>query len=82
MHVEYLELSRALLRWGRSQPAEIAIKAESLAFGLELLVDQPDYDPLRRLIKMNAADLVAVVRHASAASSRMTASAAGLGSGA
>jgi hypothetical protein len=34
-----------------------------LAFGLELLVDQPDYIPLRQLIKMNAADLVTLVRH-------------------
>ena len=64
MHAEYLELSRALLHWSRRQPLEIAIKAELLAFGLELLVDQPDYIPLRQLIKMNAADLVAFVRHA------------------
>ena len=60
MHAEYLELSRALLHWSRRQPLEIAIKAELLAFGLELLVDQP---PLRQLIKMNAADLVTLVRH-------------------
>ena len=64
MHAEYLDLSRALLHWSRGQPLEIAIKAELLAFGLELLVDQPDYIPLRQLIKMNAADLVAFVRHA------------------
>ena len=64
MHAEYLELSRALFHWSRGQPLEIAIKAELLAFGLELLVDQPDYIPLRQLIKMNAADLVAFVRHA------------------
>ena len=47
----------------RRQPLEIAIKAELLAFGLELLVDRPDYIPLRQLIKMNAADLVTLVRH-------------------
>ena len=64
MHLEYLELSRALLHWSRRQPSEIAIKAELLAFGLELLVDQPDDIPLRQLIKMNAADLVTVVQHA------------------
>ena len=63
MHAEYLELSRALLHWSRRQPLEIAIKAELLAFGLELLVDQPDYIPLRQLIKMNAADLITLVRH-------------------
>ena len=51
------------LHWSRRQPLEIAIKAELLAFGLELLVDQPDYIPLRQLIKMNAADLVTLVRH-------------------
>ena len=64
MHAEYLELSRALLHWSRRQPPEIAIKAELLAFGLELLVEQPDNIPLRRLIKMNAADLVTFVQHA------------------
>ena len=64
MHPEYLELSRALFHWSRGQPPEIAIKAELLAFGLELLVDQPDDIPLRQLIKMNAADLVTVVQHA------------------
>jgi hypothetical protein len=64
MHLEYLELSRALLHWSRRQPSEIAIKAELLAFGLELLVDQPDYIPLQQLIKMNAADLVTFVQHA------------------
>ena len=64
MHAEYLELSHALLLWSRRQPSEIAIKAELLAFALELLVDQPDHIPLRQLIKMNAADLVAFVRHA------------------
>jgi hypothetical protein len=64
MHAEYLEVSRALLQWGHRQPAEIAIKAELLAFGLELLVDQPDHIPLRQLIRMNAADLVTFVRDA------------------
>jgi len=64
MHPEYLELSRTLFHWSRGQPPEIAIKAELLAFGLELLVDQPDDIPLRQLIKMNAADLVTVVQHA------------------
>ena len=64
MHAEYLELSRALLHWSRRQPSEIAIKAELLAFGLELLVDQPDHIPLRQLIKMNAADLVTFAQHA------------------
>jgi hypothetical protein len=64
MHPEYLELSRALLHWSRRQPSEIAIKAELLAFGLELLVEQPDDIPLRQLIKMNAADLVTFVQHA------------------
>jgi hypothetical protein len=64
MHAEYLELSRALLHWSRRQPAEIAIKAELLAFGLELLVDQPDQVLLRQLIKMNAADLVTFVQYA------------------
>ena len=64
MHAEYLEVSRALLQWSHRQPAEIAIKAELLAFGLELLVDQPDYIPLRQLIRMNAADLVTFVRDA------------------
>jgi hypothetical protein len=63
MHAEYLQLSRDLLRWSRDQPAEIAIKAELLAFGLELLVDQPDCGPLRQVIKLNAADLVAVLAH-------------------
>jgi hypothetical protein len=38
--------------------------AELLAFGLELLVEQPDDMPLRQLIKMNAADLVTFVQHA------------------
>jgi hypothetical protein len=51
MHAEYLEVSRALLQWSPRQPA-------LLAFGLELLVDQPDHIPLRQLIRMNAADLV------------------------
>ena len=64
MHAEYLEVSRALLQWSHRQPAEIAIKAELLAFGLELLVDQPDHIPLRQLIRMNAADLVTFVRDA------------------
>jgi len=64
MHAEYLELSRALLHWSRRQPSEIAIKAELLAFGLELLVDQPDHIPLRQLIKMNAADLVTFAQQA------------------
>jgi hypothetical protein len=63
MHHEYLELSRALLHWSRKQPLEIALKAELLAFGLELLVDQPDDVPLRQLIKMNAADLVVVAQN-------------------
>jgi hypothetical protein len=63
MHAEYLELSRALLHWSRRQPAEIAIKAELLALGLELLVDHPDHIPLQRLIKMNATDLVTFVQH-------------------
>jgi hypothetical protein len=81
MHAEYLELGRALLHWSRGRPTEIALKAELLALGLELLVDQPDCFPLRQLIKMNAADLVTFERRALAASSRMTASAAGLGSG-
>ena len=58
MHAEYLEVSRALLQWSHRQPPEIAIKAELLAFGLELLVDQPDHIPLRQLIRMNAAELV------------------------
>ena len=58
MHAEYLEVSRALLQWSHRQPAEIA------AFGLELLVDQPDHIPLRQLIRMNAADLVTFVRDA------------------
>jgi hypothetical protein len=61
MHAEYLEVSRALLQWSHRQPAEIAIKAELLAFGLELLVDQPDHIPHRQLIRMNAADLVTFV---------------------
>jgi len=60
MHHEYLELSRALLQWSRKQHSEIALKAELLAFGLELLADQPDDVPLRQLIKMNAADFVVV----------------------
>ena len=63
MHADYLELSQALLHWSRRQPSEIAIKAELLAFGLELLSKHPDYIPLRRLIKMNAADLVTSVQH-------------------
>jgi hypothetical protein len=62
MHAEYLEVSRALLQWSHRQPAEIAIKAELLAFGLELLVDQPDHISLRQLIRMNAADLISFVR--------------------
>jgi hypothetical protein len=37
--------------------------AELLAFGLELLADQPDDVPLRQLIKMNAADLVVVAQN-------------------
>ena len=57
MHAEYLEVSRALLQWSHRQPA-------LLAFGLELLVDQPDHIPLRQLIRMNAADLVTFVRDA------------------
>ena len=60
MNAEYLEVSRALLHWSRRQPSEIAIKAELLAFGLELLFDYPDEIPLLRLIKRNAEDLVAV----------------------
>src|SRR5262249_34294051 len=63
MHADYLGLSQALLHWSRRQPSEIAIKAELLAFGLELLSKHPDYIPLRRLIKMNAADLVTSVQH-------------------
>jgi hypothetical protein len=63
MHHEYLELSRALLQWSRKQHSEIALKAELLAFGLELLADQPDDVPLRQLIKMNAADLVVVAQN-------------------
>ena len=60
MNAEYLELRQALLHWSRRQPSsEIAIKAELLAFGLELLFDYPDEIPLRRLIKRNAEDLVA-----------------------
>jgi len=64
MHAEYLQLSRALLDWSRKQPSEIAIKAELLAFGLELLVDQPDHIPLRQLNRMNAADLVTFAQRA------------------
>jgi hypothetical protein len=64
MHAEYLQLSRALLDWSRRQPSEIAIKAELLAFGLELLVDQPDHMPLRQLIRMNVADLITFAQHA------------------
>ena len=79
MYHEYLELSRALLRWSRRQPSEIAIKAELLAFGLELLVDQPDDIPLRQLIKMNAADLVTVVQHADRSVISMSAAVFGIG---
>jgi hypothetical protein len=61
MHAECLELSRALIHWSRRQPSEIAIKAELLAFGLELLFEQPDDIPLRHLIKMNAVDLLTFV---------------------
>ena len=64
MHAEYLELSQALLHWSRRQPSEIAIKAELLAFGLELLVEQPNDIPLQHLIKMNGADLVTFAQHA------------------
>jgi hypothetical protein len=64
MHAESSEFSRALLHWSRRQPAEIAIKAELLALGLELLADQPDQIPLRQLINLNAADLVTFARDA------------------
>jgi hypothetical protein len=64
MHAECLEVSNALLRWSRRQPMEIAMKAELLALGLELLVDWPDHIPLRQLIEMNTADLAVLVRHA------------------
>jgi len=52
------------MHWSRRQPSEIAIKAELLAFGLELLVDQPDDIRLRQLIKMNASDLVTFAQRA------------------